>query len=246
MINQSFKDNIEALARQYQHAEPFPHIVLKDFILTEKLDDVLDEFPSVFDLPENQRVIYGGQHEDKAITSGRDMMGQNTNELIDYLNSLEFTNWLGAITGIEREIIGDAKLMGGGLHESKRGGFLKIHADFNKHYETGYDRRINILIYLNKDWRKEWGGGIELWDIDMKGCAVKVSPNFNTCVIFNTTSFSYHGHPDPIDCPEDRTRKSLALYYYTKGRPKNETTDEIHNSIFKARPKKDNFEDITT
>lgn len=246
MINQFFKDNVESLARQYQHAEPFPHTVLENFLDESILESVLDEFPDIFNLPQDQKVIYGGEHEYKAITSGRAMMGKNTNALIDYLNGGKFLNWVSAVTGMEREIIADDKLMGGGLHESRSGGFLKIHADFNKHYETGYDRRINILIYLNKDWKEEWGGGIELWDKDMKECVVKAVPRFNTCVIFNTTSFSYHGHPDPMQCPEDVTRKSIALYYYTKGRPQNEILAERHNSIFKARPELDSFEDIIT
>jgi len=58
---------------------------------------------------------------------------------------------------------------------------------------------------------------------------------FNRCVIFNTTDFSFHGHPDPLTCPEGRTRKSLAMYYYTNGRPAEEISGD-HSTLFKARP----------
>jgi hypothetical protein len=116
-----------------------------------------------------------------------------------------------------------------------RGGHLKVHADFNRHPKTELERRLNVLIYLNRDWKDEYGGAFELWNEDMTRCETKVMPYFNRCVVFSTTSRSFHGHPEPLECPEDRTRKSLALYYYTKDRPAAEKRWE-HNTLFKARP----------
>ena len=78
--------------------------------------------------------------------------------------------------------------MGAGQHEIKPGGLLKIHADFNKHNISGLDRRLNVLVYLNKDWKEEYGGHFELWDKDMKHCVKKILPTFNTMAIFSTTS----------------------------------------------------------
>ena len=112
---------------------------------------------------------------------------------------------------------------------------MKVHVDFNKHKKMHLDRRLNLLIYLNKDWQEEYGGHFELWNQEMTGCEKKVLPIFNRCVIFNTSDFSYHGHPNPLDCPEDRTRKSLALYYYSNGRPAEEISEK-HTTVFKERP----------
>ena len=84
------------------------------------------------------------------------------------------------------------------------------------------DRRLNVLIYLNKDWEESYGGHLQLWDKDMKYCKKKYLPNFNSMVIFGTTDFSNHGHPDPLTCPNNTSRKSLATYYYSDGRPKEE------------------------
>ena len=97
--------------------------------------------------------------------------------------------------------------------------------------------RLNVLVYLNPEWQEEWGGHFELWDKDMKHCVSKVPPMFNTMALFTTTDFSYHGLPNPIMCPEDRSRRSLALYYYTNGRPSYEVNQglEDHNTLFKAR-----------
>ena len=94
-----------------------------------------------------------------------------------------------------------------------------MHADFNWHKQMRLDRRINLLIYLNKDWQPEYGGNLELWDAAMSHKVAEYAPLFNRCVIFNTTDKSFHGNPKPVSCPPDRSRRSLAFYYYTNGRP---------------------------
>ena len=154
-----------------------------------------------------------------------------------YLNSEPFLEFLQILTGIQEPLISDPYFVGAGQHEIKKGGLLKVHADFNKHPTLHLDRRINVLVYLNKDWKEEYGGCFELWNEDMSKCGKKILPYFNRIAIFNTTDFSYHGHPDPLNCPEDRSRKSLALYYYSNGRPNHEINLglENHSTLFKPR-----------
>jgi hypothetical protein len=135
-------------------------------------------------------------------------------------------------------LIPDPRFEGGGLHQIVRGGKLGVHADFNKHRDFGLDRRLNLLLYLNRDWREEYGGHLQLWDRDVARCEAKVLPVFNRVMIFGTTDFTFHGHPDPLTCPEGMTRKSLALYYFSNGRPAEEITGE-HSTIFKAREKRE-------
>lgn len=224
--------DLEALAKQYQEAKPFPHIVLHDIVDESVLNEVEAEFP---DIKKVESVVYDNPLEIKNITSGPQGIGKTTQVLIDYFNSETFLNILQKITGIEEKLVADPKLMGGGLHEVPNGGLLKLHVDFNKHYETGYDRRVNLLLYLNKDWLPEYGGNIELWNRDLNECGASVSPTFNTMVIFNTTEWSWHGHPDAVNCPEDRKRKSLALYYYSDGRPEHEKVPNPHNSVWGQR-----------
>jgi hypothetical protein len=113
-----------------------------------------------------------------------------------------------------------------------------VHADFNRHRDFGLDRRLNLLLYLNKDWREEYGGHLQLWDRDVTRCEAKVLPIFNRMMVFGTTDFTFHGHPDPLQCPEGMTRKSLALYYFSNGRPAEEITGE-HSTIFRPRNEKD-------
>jgi hypothetical protein len=150
-----------------------------------------------------------------------------------HLNSKTFLQFLSAVTGIDN-LIPDPGFEGGGLHQIVPGGKLGVHADFNKHRDFNLDRRLNLLLYLNKDWRAEYGGNLELWDRGMTRCEAKVAPLFNRVMVFGTTDFTYHGHPDPLQCPQGMTRKSLALYYFTNGRPAEEVTGE-HSTLFKER-----------
>ena len=138
------------------------------------------------------------------------------------------------LTGIEN-LISDPYFLGAGLHQIPRGGKLAVHADFNRHNKFPLDRRLNILVYLNKDWKEEYGGHLELWDRDMSKCK-KIAPLFNRMVVFPVTDWAYHGHPEPLTCPEGRTRKSIALYYYTNGRPENEVKKGKKSTQFVPRP----------
>jgi len=126
-------------------------------------------------------------------------------DVLYFLNSRPMLQFLEDLTGIQG-VVSDPYYVGGGLHQIKPGGNLEVHADFNYHEKLKLDRRINVLIYLNKDWKEEYGGHFELWNRDMTRAEQKILPLFNRCAIFSTTSYSYHGHPTPLACPPERTR----------------------------------------
>lgn len=220
---------------RYANANPFPSIYFNDFFNPEFLDLVLDEFP---DLEKVNSTRFDDKLQVKFQGKGEKFFGEETRKFMHFLNSEPFLEFLQILTGIEEPLVGDPYFGGGGQHEIKRGGLLKVHADFNKHEKLNtLDRRVNVLVYLNKNWKEEYGGHFELWDKKMKSCIEKIPPFFNTMAIFSTTDFSYHGHPDPLQCPEGMSRKSLALYYYSSGRPEHEIIQgqEEHTTIFKSR-----------
>jgi Rps23 Pro-64 3,4-dihydroxylase Tpa1-like proline 4-hydroxylase len=154
------------------------------------------------------------------------------NKVFTELNSEAFLRWLEKITGID-DLLGDAELFGGGLHQSIAGAFLNVHVDYNIHPKTKFHRRLNVLVYMNKDWKEEYEGQLELWDFsdNKKTLLAKYAPLFNRCVIFETNEISYHGHPKPLKTPSGVNRKSIATYYYSKSRPAHEITGE-HNTIY--------------
>ena len=213
--------------KEYVSNAPFPNIYFDDFFNADELKKVLSEFP---DLGDKQDIKFENPNEVKLASRGEYRFGPNATELAHFLNSQPFLEFLSNLTGIPN-LLPDPYFEGGGFHQIKPGGYLKIHADFNKHRLTGLDRRLNVLIYLNEDWEESYGGHFELWDTEMKGCVKKILPLFNRMAMFSTTDFSYHGHPDPLTCPPDRSRKSMALYYYTNGRPAEEVVQGKESRI---------------
>lgn len=228
---QRLQDIGNGLSGQYRSAEPFPHVVLDGFFPASLLEPVILEFPKPGEIPWER---FDNELERKLACGDETRMGPHTRQLIALLNSSSFIGFLEAITGITG-IIPDPHAWGGGLHQIERGGLLKVHADFNRYDRLRLDRRLNLLLYLNKDWQESYGGHLELWDRGMTTAVQRLLPVFNRCVVFNTSDHAYHGHPDPLNCPEHMTRKSLALYYYTNGRPEEEGS-RPHSTVFKRRP----------
>ncbi len=199
-----------ALAESYQNAKPFPHIAMDDFLPADFLRGLLGEFP------DNS----GRQHFDREQERLKYQVpphlipGRRLRNLVVELNSPAVLKFLEAMTGIDK-LIADPYYIGGGLHETKAGGHLSVHADFNIHRGLNVERRLNLLVYLNDDWLPEYGGNLELWDQKMEKRWHSIAPLIGRAVVFNTSLDSYHGQPDPLACPPDRSRKSIATYYYT-------------------------------
>lgn len=233
IINEQWLD-ARSLSTRYRVAFPFPHIVFDNFIKEDLLKQVSAEFPDLSKLKDNV-IKFENNKEIKFAGKGMQVLSPAALELNAYLQSDLMLNWLNELTQVKNPLISDPYLSGGGYHEIKTGGLLKVHADFNKHPKLDLDRRLNLLIYLNEDWKDEWGGALQLFEQDTNRAIQTVFPRFNTAVLFNTTSYTYHGHPDPLKCPENRSRKSLAYYYFSTGRPHSETSNNEHSTLFKER-----------
>ena len=229
------REYLSALASQFQAqyaaATPFPHVVIDDFLPAETLAMVLNEFPEPRDADWQE---FDNQREVKLALRDTELMGPATRHLLAEFNSQVFVDFLERLTAVDG-LVPDPHYIGGGLHQIRAGGFLKVHADFNRHRKLRLDRRLNGLLYLNKDWQEEWGGHLQLWNRDMTHCVHRILPVFNRFVLFSTTDDANHGHPDPLRCPPERARRSIALYYYTNGRPEAETATD-HSTVFKQRP----------
>ncbi len=207
-------ERLEEIAEQrkedFTSADPFPHTVIDDFLPAEIAEKVLAEYPT----PDAKWIHYSHFNERKLGLTDIGLMGPTTQTVFDALWSSRFLAFLEKLSGIE-ELITDPELDGGGLHQTLPGGFLNNHVDFLVHNKRpSWSRQINLLIYLNKDWKSEWNGDLEIWDSEMKRRVAEVVPVFNRCVIFHTQRRSFHGHPHKLCCPAGNSRKSLILYYY--------------------------------
>lgn len=222
----------ENKASEYQNASPFPHIALVDFFPADVLAKAHAEIEAKFQLDnaEAHWINKDNIQSKKRATAAVETIGPETVRLIEFLNGSEFIAFLEKMTGISG-LCADPKLKGGGVHYIEKGGFLKIHADFNYHADLKQYRRLNVLLYLNEDWKPEYKGNLELWSKDMKECVHSIPPALNTCVVFTIADHAYHGHPHPLECPEGMARKSIAVYYYTDEKPE-DTTVEYHTTLY--------------
>ncbi len=219
---------VDELHARYMAAEPYPHMVFDDFFAPEAIMAAITEFPP---LDPTQWNNYVHANERKFSNTDPETWGPTLQNILAVLNSPRFVAFVGKLIGVDN-LVPDPTLEGGGLHQSPRGGFLNMHADFTVHpHNRKLQRRANILLYLNPDWKPEYGGDLEIWSKDMKECVEKVSPIANRVLIFSTEKDSYHGHPDPMTCPEDTTRRSMALYYFSV-----EDDPTVRSTEYRARP----------
>ena len=229
--NQNLDLVAERHQEEYNSAIPFPSIIIENFFDEKFLNQILNDFPNLSKIESTQKYMY--KNEIKYANNDYTNFPESIKVFLDFLNSNYYLEFLQKITSIKEKLVSDPELNGGGLHEIKKGGILKIHTDFSKHPFLELDRRINVLIYLNKNWKEEYGGHLEMWDQDMLECKNKILPGFNKMVIFSTNDFSNHGHPDPVTCPPDISRKSIALYYFSNGRPLFDlNTNQIKNTTY--------------
>lgn len=223
------RDKGSELRESFQSADPFPHIVIEEFLPSNVLEICVRDFPAGSDVAEQK---FDRHQERQKESFNPDILPPSTRQIFYSFNSRPFIRVIENITGL-KGLIPDPYFAGAGLHRIHQGGHLSMHADFNHHKPMNLERRVNVLIYLNKDWRAEYGGQLELWDQGMTRCAQSIVPGFNRCVIFNTTQESMHGNPQPINHPERVPRRSIALYYYTStwDETKRDTTTQ-----FRVRP----------
>ena len=242
---------LEAARASFALARPFQHVVLDDLFPSWALESVDAEFKD--HSPHDCRVLGRSrgwhctmqQHKNdtriagwlKLGTQWEINMGNVSRSLMHAFKSNEFRSHVESITQIP-QLLGDAANNGAGLHQIFRDGSLQVHAD-NNHMYSDAERIVNLFLYLNDKWKSEWRGELELWDRNLSSCETRISPMRNRLVLFRSSDFSFHGHPAPLNCPHNRSRRSLAVYYYTRTkRPANEVNHTArrqgHGTLYRS------------
>ncbi len=206
------------LAPEYRNAQPWPHVVIDDFLPENLINNIVHSFPA----PDHDAWLDWTKrdttHQPKKQGIGSADRLFNVSPYLQHVlgsfQSSPFLQFLQRLTGIPK-LLPDPHFHGGGLHQILTGGHLNVHTDFNLLKKLDLYRRVNVLLYLNRDWKPQYNGDLELWDSKGNSCVKSVSPLLNRLVVFNTTKYSFHGHPKPLNTPPGITRKSLAFYYYT-------------------------------
>ena len=225
------------LNQMFANARPYKHIVLDGLFDPAFCRRLIDEFPP-FDAEKfrNEHGHVGKAHHEKVSELGR-----SYRELDQLIQSPEFRNLLSGITGIP-DLLYDPEYFGGGTHENLETMELDPHVDFTLHPHSGLYRRVNLLLYLNPEWEEAWGGALELhlnpWAPPHENPIQTVVPAFNRCVIFETSDHSWHGF-EAIRLPSDKkglSRRSFALYLYTRNEPRGIKTIPSDLTVFVDRP----------
>jgi len=214
---------------RYAKAEPFPHIAFDNFLDKRLALALAKSFPGIED--EIGWVINDHNNAQKKLQHDETKLPLLIRQMLREFNSRQFVLFVETLTGIE-SLLADPYFVGGGAHIAGRGGYLKVHADFNWHHKLQAHRRVNALLYLNEDWDEEWGGAFELWDKQMTTRVKSIYPVMNRLVVFSTTTDANHGHPTPLQTPAGVCRKTLNIYYYTTHRDDGYLTDP-HFTLYK-------------
>ena len=238
IIAESVLQSTDRLAEGYQTALPFRHLVIDDFFQPEFCARLVKDFP-----PFNERLAMNedGKVGAKCTHEHLTELGEPWREVDRMIQSRPFLDWLGQVAGIE-QLLYDPHYFGGGTHENRHGQDLDPHVDFNRHPVTGWHRRLNLIVYLNEHWDSAWGGAIEFHSDprlppDQNQIRL-VQPLMNRAVVFETTHWSWHGFERinlPLGDQDPRSRKSVALYFYSLDRPPEEQV-KPHSTIYVERP----------
>jgi Rps23 Pro-64 3,4-dihydroxylase Tpa1-like proline 4-hydroxylase len=203
----SWIDHVGDLVAEFRHAQPFPHLVIDGFLREELAEALLSEFPSIDTMPRSRDYIFGNKHE----LSSVDSAGRSSSTFVAAVTSTRFTDAVSLLTG--DKVFVDEAFHGGGFHQGSDGSFLDMHTDFNIHpSHEDWQRVVNCLLYLNKDWEPTFGGELLIKDRP-DGTPRAISPRFNTAVIMLTDERTYHGY-GRMSLPPGVTRKSIATYAY--------------------------------
>jgi 2OG-Fe(II) oxygenase superfamily len=204
---------LDALSVSFKTAKPFPHLIIDGLFSNDTLTKLADEIA----LMSRDKWV---RHEDadlkKLNSRSAAELGETGQQLTALLHSATFLYLLSEISGIWN-LLPDPYLQGGGYHVFPPGGHFSVHADRTTAYMTGLARRLSLIVYLNKSWKHEYGGQLELWNADATHREVIVEPIFNRTIIFEIGDRYYHGVPTPVACPKGQSRNSFVAYYHTLG-----------------------------
>ncbi len=236
---------IDALTKhreQFLAADPYKHVAIDGFFEPDFAEALLRDFPA-FNPALTKNEIYEGVWGKAVNTSIREI-SPAYEELYAMIGSEEFLSVMTEMTGIP-DLVLDPSLFGGGTHENLHGQSLDAHVDFNYDKTRKLHRRLNLIVYLNKDWWPEWGGSLEVHSNPRrpKENRIKSYPcTFNRAIVFETNEHSWHGFPE-VNLPESerhRSRKSISIYLYTKDRPTHEVAPP-HGTFYVHRPLPERF-----
>lgn len=206
------------LCSAMRDAKPFPHLVFDGLWDTDFLRRIAEEF-------DDDAVQPLATHHESTFRSRETPRLRPASALYFWIvNSGQFAEQLARLCGLPG-LLTDASLFGGGLHETRAGGWFDVHVDFEFHPNYPLKTQLAMITYLNEDWDPAWGGQLGLYDHETSTCVREIEPTLGRTILMRRMPHSFHGHPHPFRPPERKVRRSVASYYYTCA-----TADDLENA----------------
>ena len=229
-MRQRLKNFLGLYKEKYSKAEPFPHLIIDNFLEESYAQELSKCFEIENIKKSNTWTHHRNENADRYRLEDEYFMEDELQAFARYTNSRDFILFLEGITSY-KSLIGDPYFVGGGAMSTSRGGFLNMHIDFNWSHKLQLWRKINFIIYLTKDWEKEWGGELVLSSKD-GGMDKKISPIFNRAIIFKVDQECFHGQPEPLLCPNNKLRSLFSSFYYSSDKFET-TSNDPHFTKYK-------------
>tara|TARA_B100001079_G_C16395803_1_gene509013 strand:- start:1578 stop:2300 length:723 start_codon:yes stop_codon:yes gene_type:complete len=225
-----------------KYNNPFDHYIIENFLSEDVAHSITNEF---MDYESSDWFVYKNQIENKKALQTWGKFSKETYKIFQCFCSPQFVEIIKTISGI-KNLYPDYGLHGGGWHMHGTGGNLNIHKDYSIHSKLGLQRKLNLIVYLSKDWNPEWGGALEFWSHNEKTnkplrLEKSIDCVYNRAVLFDTTQNSWHGLPTPLTCPKGKYRKSIAMYYLTDA---DDCEEVIQRALFAPREEQKNDIDV--
>ena len=217
--------NTTQLNIDYVKSPPYPNIAIDNFLPTETISAMKKECD---ELEWTREFTRNGSH----MVERQDVEDLPVaNEVRNTMSSKKFLVWLGEVSG-HYDLIPDPHMVGAGYMRCRRGDSLKLHSDFNFNNTLKLYRILSINIYLNQGWQPEWNGDLQFWDFERKKCMTRYYPEAGKAVIFRHHKFGFHGHPEPIQCPEGTYRDGFRMFYYVSEMSNCKLDKNPHRSLY--------------
>jgi len=243
LIATRVRERAGQIQQEFTTAKPFRYAIIDHFLDEGFCRELLAEFPG-FDA--KRAVNEYGETGRKAVFTQVAKIGPAYKRFDQLIRGEAFLSLASRLTGVP-SLLYDPEYVGGGTHENLNGQDLDPHVDFNYHPQRHWHRRLNLIVFLNPEWEENWGGCLQFhenpWAADGERAAATVVPLMNRAVVFETNEYSWHGFRR-IELPtgkEKISRRSLAVYLYTKERPAEEVASS-HSTVYVPRHLSDHIQ----
>ena len=206
-----FDKNSQKLASSWNESDFTKFLIIDNFLTPDQAKYIYNKLPNS---GEKMRSTSFFLKSKKMSSIKLDNFDLSINNFFLSLQDNNILNKISDVTNI-KNLEADKSLYAGGLTMMLKNYFLNPHIDNSHNFKRNAYRRLNLLFYLNPDWRYEDGGNLEIWDNNVMQSETILS-KFNRLVIMETNNKSWHSVSKVLS---DNPRYCLSVYLYTKDSP---------------------------